>query len=60
MHYSDSEFCPVSFEAYRKRVIGETSLSLDAAKRILREHGVDWQHLFGRFREGRRRREGRI
>ena len=44
MHYSDSEFCPASFEAYRKRVIGETSLSLDAAKRILREHGVDWLH----------------
>ena len=21
---------------------------------------LDWQHLFGRFREGRRRREGRI
>lgn len=28
MHYSDSEFCPASFEAYRKCVIGETSLSL--------------------------------
>lgn len=28
MHYSDSEFCPASFEAYRKRVIGETSLPL--------------------------------
>ncbi|MFR3275902.1 MAG: hypothetical protein ACLTOP_09340 [Collinsella phocaeensis] len=40
VHYSDSEFCPANFEAYRKRVIGETELSLDAAKRILRNHGV--------------------
>ena len=40
MHYSDSEQCPRTFEAYRERVITDTDLPLDAAKRILREHGV--------------------
>ncbi len=40
MHYSDSEYCPGTFEAYRGRVIADTDLPLDAAKRILREHGV--------------------
>lgn len=40
MHYSDSNCCPASFKAYCERVIGDTALSLDAAKRILREHEV--------------------
>ena len=40
MHYSDSEYCPGTCEAYRERVIADTDLPLDAAKRILRDHGV--------------------
>lgn len=40
MHYSDSEYCPGTFEAYRELVIADTDLPLEAAKRILREHGV--------------------
>lgn len=40
MHYADSECCPSTFEAYRARVIQNTDLPIDAAKRILREHDV--------------------
>ena len=40
MHYSDSEYCPATFETYRERVVRDADLSLVAAKRILREHGV--------------------
>lgn len=40
MHYSDSEYCPGTFEAYREHVIADTALSIDGAKRILRDHDV--------------------